>query len=174
MVLWDRWRHPSPPHPVDRPAPQEPTAIAPAPGADPSVWVVPAAASFPEPPPRAPAPARSAHVDRAPSPATLKLSQRIILHVYAQGRPTEYVAPASLCQSGMCEALGAPQNHLAKALARLVAGGVLTVSRRHVAGGARRVLVYTLTPLGEALARDLRKSSPAATVSSVPAWMGRP
>jgi hypothetical protein len=36
------------------------------------------------------------------------------------------------------------------------------------------VLVYTLTPLGEALARDLRKSSPAATVSSVPAWMGRP
>jgi DNA-binding PadR family transcriptional regulator len=134
------------------------------------VWVVPAAE--PRPAPVAPRPRRSVG---APSAATLKLSQRIILHIQAQGRPTsEYVAAFALSQAGMGEALGQPQNHLAKALARLVAGGVLTVDRRHVSGKPRRLLVYHLTPLGEALARDLRRSVAAPQAPTPPAWMGRP
>ncbi|MCI4372191.1 MAG: hypothetical protein L3K02_00885 [Thermoplasmata archaeon] len=104
----------------------------------------------------------------------MKLSQRLVLHIYAQGRPTEYVAPASLSQAGMGAALGEPQNHLAKALARLVAGGVLVVARRHVSGSSRRLLVYSLTPLGEALARDLRRASSPGPAPATPAWMGRP
>jgi len=74
----------------------------------------------------------------------------------------------------MSEALDEPQNHLAKALARLVAGGVMTVNRRHVSGNPRRLLVYTLTPLGEALARDLRRAGAAKPANAPPAWMGRP
>jgi len=174
MVLWDRWRHPSVPPAAEDPGPAGSATVAPVPAADPSAWVVPAVAPAREPRLRAPVPTPDVRSSGAPSLATLKLSQRIIQHVYAQGRPTEYVAPAPLCQSGMSEALGAPQNHLAKALARLVAGGVLTVSRRHVTGGSRRVLVYSLTPLGEALARDLRKSPRPTTTPGAPAWMGRP
>jgi DNA-binding PadR family transcriptional regulator len=132
----------------------------------------------PESPPTAPRrapPARRPRAPSAPSPATLKLSQRIVLHIYAQGRATsEYVAPAALSQAGMGAALGEPQNHLAKALARLVAGGVLAVHRRHVSGNPRRLLVYTLTPLGEALARDLRRTVDPGPVVAPPAWMGRP
>jgi len=68
------------------------------------------------------------------------------------------VAPVGLSQTGLSEALGATQSSIAKVLQRLVAAGVLTVSRRHVSGQGRRLLVYELTPLGEALARDLRRS----------------
>jgi DNA-binding MarR family transcriptional regulator len=113
-------------------------------------------------------------VSRAPPPS-LRLPQRIVLHVYAQGRiARDDVAPLGLCQAGMSESLNEPQSHLSKPLARLVAGGVLTVDRRHVAGKSRRLLVYTLTPLGEALARDLRRSVTPGPAPFVPAWMGRP
>jgi DNA-binding MarR family transcriptional regulator len=175
-VVLDRWWHrkdaPSGPAASSAlPAPSDVTGAA-----DPRVWVVPTSVPEPAPlpPPRPSTRARPVRPDRVPTAATLKLSQRIILHVYAQGRPAEYVAPAALSQAGMGEVLGEPQTHLSKALARLVAGGVLTVERRHVSGGSRRLLVYTLTPLGEALARDMRRAvSPRATAAAPP-WMGRP
>lgn len=58
----------------------------------------------------------------------------------------------------MSEALSVPQGAIAKALQRLGAAGVFEVDRRHVSHQARRLLVYQLTPLGEALARDLRRT----------------
>ena len=95
--------------------------------------------------------------------------------MFAQGRlARDAVAPVGLCQTGMSDALGEPQTHLAKPLARLVAAGVLVVDRRHVSGKARRLLVYTLTPLGEALARDLRRTTMPGPQPDLPAWMGRP
>jgi DNA-binding MarR family transcriptional regulator len=169
VLLWDRLRHRPE---LDRSAAAMPPPSAPVLPLDPKAQAVPAIPAEAES--RAPAPPRTARSSHAPSLATLKLSQRIVLHVYAQGRPTDYLAPASLSQGGMSKALGVPQNHLANALARLEAGGVLIVSRRHVSGGSRRVQVYTLTPLGEALARDLRKLAPPGDPPAVPAWMGRP
>ncbi len=83
----------------------------------------------------------------------------MLLHIYAQGRVGPYdVAPVGLSQGGLSEALGISQSSIAKVLQRLVAARALAVSRRHVSGESRRLLVYELTPLGEALARDLRRS----------------
>jgi DNA-binding MarR family transcriptional regulator len=103
--------------------------------------------------------------EEAEDEAPLRTSQRVILHVLSQGRlaPGE-VAPVGLSQAGIGAALGLRQSSLAKALARLVAAGVLRVERRHVERQARRLKVYELTPLGESLARDLRRrAAPPAT-----------
>jgi DNA-binding PadR family transcriptional regulator len=90
--------------------------------------------------------------------ATVRRSERVILHIYAQGRwgPGETVPPA-ITQAGIGSAVGSTQSALAKTLSRLRAGGVVEVELRHVRGGARRFKVYRLTPLGESLARNLRE-----------------
>ncbi|MCI4329029.1 MAG: hypothetical protein L3J86_05540 [Thermoplasmata archaeon] len=98
------------------------------------------------------------HTRRGSSPpATLRLSQRVILHVYAQGVqvPGEVAAPG-LCQAGMVEALGIPQAGLAAVLRRLEAAGVLLGEKGHVRGHDRRLKVYRLSPRGIELARELR------------------
>ncbi len=89
---------------------------------------------------------------------TLRLSQRVILHIYMQGRlsPGE-IAPFDLCQRGMTERLSVSQGSLTKSLQRLRVAGVVVDDRRHVAGMQRRLKVYRLSPLGETLARDLRR-----------------
>jgi DNA-binding MarR family transcriptional regulator len=109
----------------------------------------------------------------------LRTSQRVILHILGQGRvgPNE-LAPVGLSQAGIGDALGVRQSSVAKALARLVAAGVLMVSRRHVEHQVRRLKVYELTPLGEALARDLRRrtvrpASPDRTRDTGPVQWGR-
>ena len=101
-----------------------------------------------------------------PSPPveTLRISQRLVLHIYRQGAlgPHE-VAPLELCQLGMTQTLGVRQTALTKVLTRLVAAGVLDEERRHVRGQPRRLKTYQLTPLGESLARDLRRHALPAT-----------
>jgi len=88
---------------------------------------------------------------------TLLVSQRIILHLVKQGRLGEdEVAPSSLTQGGIAEALAIPQNSLTNVLGRLVAAGALKVDVRHVRGKNRRLKVYRLTDRGEAVARELR------------------
>jgi DNA-binding MarR family transcriptional regulator len=96
----------------------------------------------------------------------LKTSQRLLLHVARQGSagPSE-VAPRTLCQAGMVEALGVSQGALTGVLRRLVAAGVLGVSREHVRGIDRRVQVYRLTPAGTQLAREVRARRPAGAAS---------
>ncbi|HEY6237565.1 MAG TPA: hypothetical protein VIZ68_00060 [Thermoplasmata archaeon] len=88
----------------------------------------------------------------------LRLSQRVVLHVARQGvvGPHE-VAPRALSQGGMVEALAVPQGVLTGVLRRLVGAEVLSERREHAAGVDRRVKVYRLTPLGEQVARDLRR-----------------
>jgi DNA-binding MarR family transcriptional regulator len=168
-ILWERYRRPRGSLST-RPPPPRPT---------PAVEPTPQVAPGPEPAPVSPSrasPVRTADGSAIRADAvSLRISQRIVLHVYAQGRiARDDVAPSGLCQAGMSEALDEPQTHLAKPLARLVAGGVLLVDRRHVSGKSRRLLVYTLTPLGEALARDLRRSLAPGSVPNLPAWVGRP
>ncbi|MFI5415146.1 MAG: hypothetical protein ACHQ16_05720, partial [Candidatus Lutacidiplasmatales archaeon] len=87
----------------------------------------------------------------------LRLSQRVILHVYAQGvQGHGEVAAPGLCQAGMVEALGIPQAGLAAVLRRLEAAGVLLGEKGHVRGHDRRLKVYRLSPRGLELARELR------------------
>jgi DNA-binding MarR family transcriptional regulator len=109
----------------------------------------------------------------------LRTSQRVILHILGQGRigPNE-LAPVGLSQGGIGDALHVRQSSVAKSLARLEAAGVLVVSRRHVEHQVRRLKVYELTPLGEALARDLRRrtmkpANPSLTRDGGPIWLGR-
>lgn len=113
--------------------------------------------SVPEevPPSEAPGIARSRR--GTSPPATLRLSQRVILHVYAQGvQARGEVAAPGLCQAGMVEALGIPQAGLAAVLRRLEAAGVLLGEKGHVRGHDRRLKVYRLSPRGLELARELR------------------
>ena len=93
-------------------------------------------------------------------PAALRLSQRIVLHLYRLGSfdPRE-LSPRGATQLGMTEELSVRQSSLTKVLIRLVAAGVLEEARSHVRGMPRRLKVYWLTPLGTSLARDLRSSA---------------
>jgi hypothetical protein len=90
--------------------------------------------------------------------ATVRRSEQVILHLYAQGRwgPGETVPP-SLTQAGIGSAVGSAQSALAKTLSRLGAAGVVEVELRHVRGATRRFKIYRLTPIGESLARSLRE-----------------
>lgn len=126
----------------------------------------PAAAPQVEPAPSPPVRARSAAV----SPRELRTSQRVILHLSRQPRLAYGdVAPRSITQAGMTEALGVPQPALTKVLGRLVDGGALLATRTHVSGAARRLKVYQLTAHGEAIARDLRRRErPTAPFAAAP------
>ncbi len=94
-----------------------------------------------------------------------------MLHLYSLGRigPDE-VADVGFTQKGIARATGLRQSSLTNVLARLRATGALEVDRRHVSGEPRRINVYRLTALGEAVARDLRKR----TRTSAPASLARP
>lgn len=86
------------------------------------------------------------------------LAGRVLVHLASLGRlgPHE-VAPEGFTQRGMSERLGIRQGSLTKVVTRLVAAGALEVDRRHVEGASQRLKVYRLTPLGEAVARDVRR-----------------
>lgn len=91
----------------------------------------------------------------------LRSSQRIVLHLAGLGTLTaDEVAPIGFTQRGIATSLQVSQNALTNVLRRLVAGGVLVEDVRHVQGQPRRLKVYRLTPRGEAVARDLRRSRP--------------
>jgi DNA-binding MarR family transcriptional regulator len=131
--------------------------LPPSPAVDPPPYrpIAPTAVRSSRPRDEGPGPPRS-----APAPETLRLSQRVILHVYAQGiLPPGEVAPLALCQAGFVEALGIPQAGLAAVLRRLEAAGVLVTERGHVRGRDRRLKIYRLTPRGVDVARELRTRS---------------
>ena len=93
-----------------------------------------------------------------PEPERLNLSKRVILHLFAQGRlGDDEVATDGFTQAGMSERLNVGQSPLSNVLRRLVVGGVLRQDVRHVFGRPRRLRVYRLTAMGEALANELRR-----------------
>ena len=88
----------------------------------------------------------------------LRLSQRVVLHLAAQGRLyDDEIATPAFTQAGMSEALMVGQSPLSNILRRLVLGGVLAEDVRHVRGRPKRLRVYRLTTMGEALAAELRR-----------------
>jgi hypothetical protein len=88
----------------------------------------------------------------------LRISYRILLYIARQGRlgPGE-VAPESLTQAGMAEALEVGRSGLSNALRRLSDGGVLAVRSAHVRGRPTRLKVYQLTSEGEQVVQELRR-----------------
>lgn len=92
----------------------------------------------------------------------LKLSQRIVVHLSLQGRLyDDEIATPAFTQAGMADALGVGQSPLSNTLRRLVLGGVLSQDVRHVRGRPKRLKVYRLTSMGEALAAELRRRDAA-------------
>ena len=90
----------------------------------------------------------------------LKLSQRVMLHLYLQGHLADgEVAPFGFTQGGMAEKLRVAQSPLSSVLRRLVVAGLVSQDTRHVRGQPRRLRVYRLTPVGEVVARDLYRQS---------------
>ncbi len=150
-----------PPIPRDRPPgpPNVGTLLTEVTGASPA----PPEGDIP-PAPAGPSPARASVRKEA-----LRTSQRIVLHLWALGSlAADEVAPLGFSQKGIAEALAVSQNALTNVLRRLVAGGVLVEDVRHVQGQPRRLKVYRLTPRGEALARDLRRSGPGPAGGKLP------
>ena len=97
-----------------------------------------------------------------PDPRGLQLTQRVILHIGAQGRLSpDDVAPPGLTQAGIADALGTGQNSVTNVLRRLVAAGVVVHDVRHVSGQPRRLRVYRFTDRGESVYRDLWNRSNA-------------
>lgn len=107
-----------------------------------------------------------------PPSDTVDIAGRLVAHLYSLGRlGPDQVAPIGHTQQGMVRALEARQGSVARALSRLEAAHVVEVDRRHVAGAPRRLNVYRLTSLGEAVARNVQKApkgSPSAPARTEP------
>lgn len=90
----------------------------------------------------------------------VRLSLRIVIHLFWFGpqRPDDIAQPGAT-QQGLADALGATQGAVSKVLRRLVAANVVRSDRRHVRGRDRRVRAYSLSPRGEALARQIDPGS---------------
>ncbi|MCI4338476.1 MAG: PKD domain-containing protein [Thermoplasmata archaeon] len=86
----------------------------------------------------------------------LRLSQRVLLHLYGQGRlADDEVATPGFTQAGMTGALSTQQSLLSNVLRRMLYSGFLSQDVRHVRGASRRLRVYRLTTKGERVARQL-------------------
>ncbi len=103
--------------------------------------------------------------ERARSPSELvgsRLALRIVAHLRAAPR-TEAggLGDPTVTQVGISESVGAEQSSVSRALARLVAAGLVESEIAHVEGAARRIRVYRLTPRGERLGAALGDTTPA-------------
>lgn len=87
----------------------------------------------------------------------VRLALRVVLELTTPPAPgAVVVAPFTATQDGLASRLSVTQGAVSKVLRHLRAAGVIRRDRGHVAGFGRRVLVYSLTPRGEALVRAYR------------------
>ncbi|MCI4331505.1 MAG: PKD domain-containing protein [Thermoplasmata archaeon] len=86
----------------------------------------------------------------------LRLSERVLVHLFWFGTDEATgVGRIEATQLGLARAMGVRQHTVSKVLSRLVDGGALETTTRHVSGASRRVKVYSLTPRGRNLAVGL-------------------
>jgi hypothetical protein len=87
----------------------------------------------------------------------VRLSIKVVV-ILDHWRPTDNNGSArrEMTQQGLAVTLSVTQGAISKVLNRLVAADMVRTDRRHVAGLARRVRVYSLTRDGETLAREIR------------------
>ncbi|HEV8050434.1 MAG TPA: PKD domain-containing protein [Thermoplasmata archaeon] len=122
--------------------------------------VAPEDPTAPDTPPPSGTPSGSTSPELTPAGSpradSLRLTQRVILHIGRQGRTApDDLGSKELTQGGIAVALGIGQNSVTNVLRRLVAAGVLVHDVRHVSGQPRRLRVYRLTERGEGVFRDL-------------------
>jgi DNA-binding PadR family transcriptional regulator len=87
----------------------------------------------------------------------VRLSIKVVVLLDHWGPPDNNgSARREMTQQGLAETLSVTQGAISKVLIRLAAADVVRTNRRHVAGLARRVRVYSLTRDGERLAREIR------------------
>ncbi|MCI4340349.1 MAG: hypothetical protein L3J73_03670, partial [Thermoplasmata archaeon] len=162
VILWYRRNGPAAPGPTPIGRSTAPAGEAPGPAgpAAPEIEVGGARSAGPapsaEPGPTSRLPVEDTRGDGS-------MGNLIILHLARQRRlaPGD-VAPSELTQQGMETALGRPQSSFARALSRLEETGVVVAEIRHIRGAARRRKAYTLTSLGETLAKELRSRGPGS------------
>jgi PKD repeat protein len=124
--------------------------------------------------PAPPGPMSTELAPAGPAPESLRLSQKVIVHLGVYGAPSHrQMARIESTQIGMARLFGASQSAISNVLQRLAEAGVVTSELRHVAGHGRRLRTYALTFRGEQIARDLQAQlRGSAGPSSGPAEVG--
>lgn len=123
-----------------------------------------------------PPPPTAVRLPGEPDDATLRISYRILLHLFRhrQSTPFSGVVPEALCQAGIVAALDVPQRRITGPLKRLADSELVSVELGHVEHHDRRVKVYRLTSRGEQLARQIRTQAvgrkPDATAEAPDRW----
>ncbi|MEM2869446.1 MAG: tetratricopeptide repeat protein [Thermoplasmata archaeon] len=94
----------------------------------------------------------------APARGNLTVEEWILVHLLRFSRPpNEFEAPWGTTQYGIAEAIGTGQDHVSRAVRRLVQKGLASETKRRVDGVQERRKVYFLTPAGEAVAIALKE-----------------
>jgi predicted ArsR family transcriptional regulator len=65
----------------------------------------------------------------------------------------EHVFPVTMTQAGMAGALGIGRTHAGNELRKLEEEGCVEAKTAYIETGTRRMIVYTLTPVGRSLGR---------------------
>jgi CRP-like cAMP-binding protein len=88
--------------------------------------------------------------------AEYRIGARILLHLSRLRRlEVGESAPEGRTQAGIAATLGSSRASVTQALQSLEDGGAVRVARGHVEGRVRRLKVYELTSIGEALVRHI-------------------
>lgn len=90
--------------------------------------------------------------------ASLTVEDWILVHLLRYARYAgEFEVPWAITQYGIAEAVGTGQDHVSRAVRRLVQRGVLIETKSRVEGVQEKRKVYFLTPEGQLAASDLNK-----------------
>jgi hypothetical protein len=142
----------------------------------PELAVAPVVPPEPAPPvPPGPGPMTSELAPAGPVPDSLRLSQKVIVHLGVYGAPSHrQMARIESTQIGMARLFGASQSAISNVLQRLAEAGVVTSELRHVTGHGRRLRTYALTFRGEQLRGNAGPSSGPAEVGGAGGPGARP
>lgn len=97
--------------------------------------------------------------------SSLTVEDWILVHLLRYTRYAgEFEVPWAITQYGIAETVGTGQDHVSRAVRRLVQRGVLTEAKSRVAGVKEKRKVYFLTPEGQLRASELARRAEQMTV----------
>ena len=97
--------------------------------------------------------------------ANLTVEDWLLVHLLRYARyQGEFEVPWAITQYGIAEAVGTGQDHVSRAVRRLVQRGVLTEAKSRVEGVQEKRKVYFLTAEGQAAASELARKSESIMV----------
>ena len=105
------------------------------------------------------------HVSQQRSGPVLTVEDWIMVHLLRYARYAgEFEVPWAMTQYGIAEAVGTGQDHVSRAVRRLVQKGFLSEAKNRVEGVSEKRKVYFLTPEGQASAAELVRQAEGMTV----------